>query len=106
MINLYFKRNAWPVLPQYHPKQMLELMNSGKINRVKAILMHLTRCIIDFEMDQKNKCNIWKNLTMGLQAYAFIMKSFFSIHFNFESTPSSLKKNHLVAHEVFLNLLI
>ena len=23
------------MLPQYHPKQLLELMNSGKINRVK-----------------------------------------------------------------------
>jgi hypothetical protein len=28
-------------------------MNSGKINRVKAILMHLTRCIIDCELNSK-----------------------------------------------------
>jgi len=49
-------------LPQYHPKQLLELMNAGKINRVKAILMHLTRCIIDFEMNQKSKVNAQKNL--------------------------------------------
>ena len=28
-------------------------MNSGKINRVKAILMHLTRCIIDCEINKK-----------------------------------------------------
>lgn len=43
----------FPTLPQYHPKQLLELMNSGKINRVKAILMHLTRCIIDCELNKK-----------------------------------------------------
>lgn len=48
-------KHAWPVLPQYHPKLLLELMNSGKINRVKAILMHLTRCIIDHELKIKNK---------------------------------------------------
>ena len=34
-----------PVLPQYHPKQLMELMNCGKFRRVKAILSHLVRCI-------------------------------------------------------------
>ena len=29
---------ACPVLPQYHPKQLMELLNSGKIRWVKAIL--------------------------------------------------------------------
>ncbi|KAK6180445.1 hypothetical protein SNE40_012599 [Patella caerulea] len=38
-------RQANPVLPQYHPKQLLELLNFGKIKRVKAILAHLVRCI-------------------------------------------------------------
>ena len=38
-------RLANPVLPQYHPKQLLELLNFGKIRRVKAILAHLVRCI-------------------------------------------------------------
>ena len=32
---------ACPVLPQYHPKQLMELLNSGKIRWVKAILAHL-----------------------------------------------------------------
>ena len=48
-------RHAWPVLAQYHPKQLFELMNSGKIKRVKAILMHLTRCIVDTEMNNTFK---------------------------------------------------
>ena len=34
---------ACPVLPQYHPKQLMELLNSGKIRWVKAILAHLVR---------------------------------------------------------------
>ncbi|XP_042889042.1 dmX-like protein 2 isoform X6 [Penaeus japonicus] len=36
---------AAPVLPQYHPRQLMELLNSGKIRRVKAILAHLVRCL-------------------------------------------------------------
>lgn len=38
-------RIACPVLPQYHPKQLMELLNSGKIRWVKAILAHIVRCI-------------------------------------------------------------
>ena len=47
--------SQFPTLPQYHPRQLLELMNSGKTNRVKAILMHLTRCIVDADLNQKSK---------------------------------------------------
>lgn len=36
---------ANPVLPQYHPKSLMELLYFGKIKRVKAILAHLVRCI-------------------------------------------------------------
>lgn len=36
-------RIACPVLPQYHPKQLMEFLNSGKIRWVKAILAHLVR---------------------------------------------------------------
>lgn len=38
-------RIACPVLPQYHPKQLMELLNSGRIRWVKAILTHLVKCI-------------------------------------------------------------
>ena len=30
-----------PVLPQFHPKHLMELMNFGKLRRVRAILHHL-----------------------------------------------------------------
>lgn len=38
-------RLATPLIPQYHPKQLMELLNAGKTRRVKAILLHVLRCI-------------------------------------------------------------
>ena len=38
-------RIASPVLPQYHPKQLTELLNFGRLRRVQAILAHLLACI-------------------------------------------------------------
>lgn len=34
-----------PVLPQFHPKHLMELMNFGKLRRVRAILHHLVRAL-------------------------------------------------------------
>ncbi|KAA3674919.1 uncharacterized protein DEA37_0008487 [Paragonimus westermani] len=34
-----------PVLPQFHPRQLLEWMNFGRLRRVQTILAHLTRCL-------------------------------------------------------------
>lgn len=34
-------RQSSPVIPQYHPKQLMELLAFGKIHRVRAILSHL-----------------------------------------------------------------
>lgn len=34
-------RLANPILPQYHPKLLIEMLNAGKTKRVKAILMHV-----------------------------------------------------------------
>ncbi|XP_075035441.1 dmX-like protein 1 isoform X2 [Mixophyes fleayi] len=34
-----------PTLPQYHPLQLLGLMDLGKVRRAKAILSHLVKCI-------------------------------------------------------------
>ncbi|KAK0411859.1 hypothetical protein QR680_005883 [Steinernema hermaphroditum] len=38
-------RLASPILPQYHPKQLIEMLNSGKTRRVKAILLHVLRIL-------------------------------------------------------------
>ncbi|XP_023230378.1 dmX-like protein 2 [Centruroides sculpturatus] len=46
-------RLACPVLPQYHPKQLMEMMSFGKIRRVKAILNHLVRCLSGTENIKK-----------------------------------------------------
>ncbi|VDK43174.1 unnamed protein product [Anisakis simplex] len=34
-----------PILPQYHPKQLIELLNLGKTRKVKAILLHVLNCL-------------------------------------------------------------
>lgn len=44
-------KQVLPTLAQYHPYQLLELMNSGRINRVKIILMHLLRSIINTDLN-------------------------------------------------------
>ncbi|XP_029115252.1 dmX-like protein 1 isoform X2 [Scleropages formosus] len=37
--------HLFPTLPQYHPVQLMELMDLGKVRRAKAILSHLVKCI-------------------------------------------------------------
>ncbi|TRY64794.1 hypothetical protein DNTS_004401 [Danionella cerebrum] len=37
--------HSFPALPQYHPVQLLGLMDLGKVRRAKAILSHLVKCI-------------------------------------------------------------
>lgn len=37
--------HLFPTLAQYHPVQLLELMDLGKVKRAKAILSHLVKCI-------------------------------------------------------------
>uniref|UniRef100_A0A8B9KQK6 Dmx like 1 n=1 Tax=Astyanax mexicanus TaxID=7994 RepID=A0A8B9KQK6_ASTMX len=37
--------HLFPTLPQYHPVQLFELMDLGKVRRAKAILSHLVKCI-------------------------------------------------------------
>ncbi|KAG9355007.1 hypothetical protein JZ751_001720 [Albula glossodonta] len=37
--------HLFPTLPQYHPFQLMELMDLGKVRRAKAILSHLVKCI-------------------------------------------------------------
>ncbi|CAH8866143.1 unnamed protein product [Trichobilharzia szidati] len=44
-----------PVLPQFHPRQLLEWMNLGHLRRIKAILAHLTRCLSAFGAPSSNR---------------------------------------------------
>ncbi len=71
-----YAASQFPTLPQYHPRQLLELMNSGKTNRVKAILMHLTRCIVDADLNQKSKRHINDLIP---QIWTTVIKKFFQI---------------------------
>ncbi len=45
-------RLASPILPQYHPKQLIEMLNAGHTRRVKAILLHVLRSLrVRFMLD-------------------------------------------------------
>lgn len=41
--------NSVVILPQYHTKQLVELLAFGKLQRVKAILNHLVSCLVSME---------------------------------------------------------
>ncbi|XP_054253483.1 dmX-like protein 1 isoform X6 [Indicator indicator] len=58
-----------PTLPQYHPYQLLELMDLGKVRRAKAILSHLVKCIagevIAINESEPNHDNRLRSLTIS-----------------------------------------
>lgn len=43
------------ILPQYHLKQLIELLAFGKLQRVKAILNHLVNCLVMLETSQEKE---------------------------------------------------
>ncbi|PAV73995.1 hypothetical protein WR25_00482 [Diploscapter pachys] len=47
-------RLASPILPQYHPKQLIVLLNAGKTKRVKAILLHVLNSLKDRKVSVHN----------------------------------------------------
>jgi hypothetical protein len=77
-------RNAAPVLPQYHPTLLLELVRFGKYRRVKAILAHLTRCIVStvHSVEGKVEMKLMRSRT-------------FSIANNDDNEPSIAEVDHV-----------
>ena len=58
VVNLLDYAHAWNTpLPQYHPKVLLELMNSGRLFAVKAILINLIRFLLLFQSKKKGTEN-------------------------------------------------
>jgi hypothetical protein len=47
-------RLASPILPQYHPQQLIKMLNAGKTKRVKAILLHILRALRQQQVTMKN----------------------------------------------------
>ncbi|EPB75130.1 hypothetical protein ANCCEY_05799 [Ancylostoma ceylanicum] len=43
-----------PILPQYHPKQLIVLLNAGKTKRVKAILLHVLTALKQRQVSMHN----------------------------------------------------
>ncbi|CAD5221721.1 unnamed protein product [Bursaphelenchus xylophilus] len=44
-----------PMLPQYHPKQLIEMLNAGKTKRVKAILLHVLKALKQYQSSNKTR---------------------------------------------------
>lgn len=47
-------------LPQYHPKILIELMNSGKLHSVKAILVNLVKYLLLYSQKKKERGNYFE----------------------------------------------
>ncbi|CAD6187487.1 unnamed protein product [Caenorhabditis auriculariae] len=47
-------RLSSPILPQYHPKQLIVLLNAGKTKRVKAILLHVLNALRQRQVTIRN----------------------------------------------------
>lgn len=61
------------ILPQYHPKQLIELLAFGKLQRVKAILNHLVNCLVMLETSQEKETDSvnplpWRSRTLSIVA--------------------------------------
>ena len=89
-------RLACPVLPQYHPKQLMELLAFGKIQRVKAILNHLviSLCTNDssktigqgkFSGSQKNLSSWTRTRTLSIAGGPPPMSPNFNSSLDFEA---------------------
>ena len=54
VVNLLDYAHAWNTpLPQYHPKVLLELMNSGRLVVVKSVLVNLVRFLLLYQTKKK-----------------------------------------------------
>ncbi|KRY70236.1 DmX-like protein 2 [Trichinella pseudospiralis] len=49
-------RVATPLLPQYHPRQLIELMKAGQTGMVQAILLHVLNQIRKYDVPRARRC--------------------------------------------------
>lgn len=64
LFNEVLRRN--PTLPQYHPKYLIELLDFGKLRRVRAILNHLVSGVITGHIFSSHRCIIVLQLNLVL----------------------------------------
>ncbi|ODM97221.1 DmX-like protein 2 [Orchesella cincta] len=84
-----YTRHCYPVLPQYHPSQLLEMLNSGKARWVRVILAHLVRYAYNF-------------YTLETLASALNERKCQRVNFNFRCLgggAGSLKRQNSLLHD-------
>lgn len=83
------------LLPQYHLKQLIELLAFGKLQRVKAILNHLVSCLLQMETNHEKEADApWAHRSRTLSIVAQSPPSF---HDSFDiDNPSSTIQQQVV----------
>lgn len=63
------------ILPQYHLKQLVELLAFGKLQRVKAILNHLVNCLSSSEKEERKTTHRSRTLSIVTQSQPSFQES-------------------------------
>lgn len=85
------------ILPQYHPKQLIELLAFGKLQRVKAILNHLVNCLVMLETSQEKETDSVNPLPWRSRTLSIVAQSPPAFHNSFDiDNPSSTIQQQVV----------
>lgn len=95
------------ILPQYHLKQLIELLAFGKLQRVKAILNNLVNCLLTLENNNQDDSDItshapWSHRSRTLSIVAQTPSSF---HDSFDIDNPSSNIQQQVMEEVELDYI-
>lgn len=89
------------LLPQYYPKQLIELLAFGKLQRVKAILNHLVNCLVKKETDSSDlPYRAHRSRTLSIVAQS---SSAFSDSFDIDNPTSTIQQQ--VVQEIELDYI-
>ncbi|CAH8600678.1 unnamed protein product [Schistosoma intercalatum] len=95
-----------PILPQFHPRQLLEWMNLGHLRRIKAILAHLTRCLTaigNSSQRSSSQSDSHRRMTKGnlnSELTNFVIESFDSTMTSKMSTTTTTRINNTTSKPV------
>lgn len=85
------------ILPQYHPKQLIELLAFGKLQRVKAILNHLVNCLVMLETSQEKETDPVNPLPWRSRTLSIVAQSPPAFHNSFDiDNPSSTIQQQVI----------
>lgn len=95
------------ILPQYHLKQLIELLAFGKLQRVKAILNHLVNCLVSFESSREKDFDTTKSAPWAHRSrtLSIVAQSAQSFHDSFDIDNPSSNIQQQVVEEIELDYI-